>query len=146
MAGKTITSANCILTLAVASLFTTPQRIQGFDVDDVFDTDAIATAETKQGVDGHLAGGLVYEPVKTGIHLMADSDSNEFFETWAATNRAQQESLICTGFIILPSVKRAYAMNRGFLTAVPLVAPVKRTLAARTYGITWESITPAPLG
>lgn len=142
---KTITSANCVLTLAVASLFTTPQRIQGFDVDDVFDNEAITTAETKQGVDGHLAGGFVYEPVKCGIHLMADSDSNDFFETWAATNRSQQESLIASGFIILPSVNRAYAMNRGFLTAVPMIAQVKRTLGARTYQISWESITPAPL-
>lgn len=142
---KTITSANCVLTLAIASLFTTPQRIQGFAVDDVFDTEAIATAETKQGVDGHLAGGFVYEPIKCGIHLMADSDSNELFETWAATNRSQQESLIASGFIILPSINRAYAMNRGFLTAVPLVAPVKRTLGERTFTITWESITPAPL-
>lgn len=142
---KTITSANCILTLAVASLFTVPQRIQGFGIDDVFDTDAIATAETKQGVDGKLSGGFVYEAVKTGIHLMPDSDSSEFFETWAATNRSLQESLIATGFIILPSINRAYAMNKGFLTAVPMVAPVKRTLAERTFQITWESITPAPL-
>lgn len=141
---KTITSANCVLTLSIASLYPVPQRLQGFDVDDVFDTDAIATAETKIGVDGHMSGGFVYEAVKCGIHIQADSDSNELFENWAATNRSLQESLIATGFIILPSISRAYQLNKGFLTQVPMVAPVKRTLGARTYGITWESIIPAP--
>jgi hypothetical protein len=121
-----------------------PQRIQGFDVDDVFDAEAISTAETKQGVDGHLAGGFVYEPVKMGIHLMADSDSNNFFETWGAANRSLQDSLIASGIADIPSIGRTYILTRGFLTAVPMLPSAKKTLAARTYQITWESVTPAP--
>lgn len=142
---KTITAANCILTLAIVGLYNVPQRLQGFDVDDVFDTDAITTGEVRMGVDGRMSAGFVYEAVKVGIHLQADSDSNVLFETWAATQRAQAEVMFAEGLVVLPSIGRSYVLHKGILSAVPQISPVKRVLGARTYGITFESVLPAPV-
>ena len=58
MAG-TITGSSAIVMLSIPGLFTQPQQLQGFDMDDVFDTDQIASVETKMGVDGRLSGGFV---------------------------------------------------------------------------------------
>ena len=56
MAG-TITGASAVIMLSVPGLFSTPQQLQGFATDDIFDTAAIASAETLMGVDGNLSGG-----------------------------------------------------------------------------------------
>lgn len=144
MPAATITSANSILLISIAGLYDIPQQLQGFAADDVFDTEAIEPAETMMGVDGRLSAGWVPTAIKQNISLQADSDSIRIFENWVTAQKTAREVYEATGQVQLPSVRRKYAMVRGFLTSIPLTPAAKKVLQPRRFQITWESITSAP--
>lgn len=144
MAGPTITSANSILLLSIAGLYDIPQQLQGFAADDVFDTETLEPVETMMGVDGHLSGGWVPMPVKWNISLQADSASILVFENWYSAQQTAREVYIASAQVQLPSVRRKYAMVRGFLSSYPPTPAGKKVLQPRRFQITWESISPAP--
>ncbi|MDE2434738.1 MAG: hypothetical protein KGM49_00625 [Sphingomonadales bacterium] len=144
MNNRTLTSADCILLLAVNPIFPVAQRIQGFSADDVFDTEPVQTGETSMGVDGRLSAGYTPVPVPMNISLQADSLSNDFFEFWADYERGTGQKLVATGTVLLPATKRQYAMTRGFLRMVPLTPSAKKILQPRRYTVEWERVSPAP--
>jgi hypothetical protein len=145
MANLSITSANAIFMLSVVGLYDTPQQLQGFAAEDIFDTPAIAPAETMMGVDGALSAGFVYVPIQQSIALMADSASNDLFEQWYAAQVAVSELFRCTGVIRIPSLGKSYQMANGVLTSYPTIADAKKVMQPRKYGITWESVTGVPI-
>lgn len=145
MADKTLTGANSVLLLGVTGLFDVPRQLQGFATDDVYDADAVDSAETVPGVDGKLSGGWVYAPIRQGYTLQADSDSIDFFETLYAAQQQVQEIYRLFGSIYLPSVQRTYAMTRGILTNYAPMPTVKKILQPRKFYIVWERITAGPL-
>ena len=140
-----ITSANAVFTLAIASLFPTPQTLEGFSAEDIFSTDPLASAQTLMGVDGHLSGGFVYVPVSQSIALQADSASNSIFEQWHQASRIAKDVYIAQGIIILPSVNKKWALRRGFLTAFPPIPNAAKVLQPRRYGVTWQEVQPQPV-
>lgn len=142
MAG-TITSANAVLMLSVLGLFPVPQLIQGFAVEDVFDSEDLETAETMMGVDGKLSAGFVFNPIKQGFTLMADSPSIALFEAVYASELAAKDKYVFYGTIFLPSVSRLYTMTRGFMTGYKPMPDAKKVLQPRKFGMTWQSIIPA---
>jgi hypothetical protein len=139
----TITAANAIFTLSISDLFPAPQRLQGFAADDIFDTDAIESAETLMGVDGVLSAGFVFVPVKQSISLQADSASNNLFETWWTTQQSVQDIFFASGIVILPGISKKFTMTQGALTTYAPTPGVKKLLQTRKYGITWQSVIPA---
>jgi len=46
-----LTGANSIYTLAISSIFPSPQQLQGYAADDVFTSDPLESTETLMGVD-----------------------------------------------------------------------------------------------
>lgn len=144
MNNRTITSANAILMIALGKVFPIPVRIQGFSADDITDMDPVNPSETSMGIDGRLSAGYVPVPVMQNITLQADSKSNDFFESWIEYERSVREKVVATGSLVVPSTERSYAMTRGFLTSVPLIPSLKKTLQPRRFTITWESVAPAP--
>lgn len=141
----TLTSANAVLRLGVASIFPNAQQIQGFDTDDAFATARVTPAQTKMGVDGKLSGGYVPTEKKTTIFLQADSASNQFFDTWQAQQDAAQESFVAFGIIIIPALSQSFALTRGFLTGYPVMSTAKKIMQRLEYEITWESILGSPI-
>lgn len=141
---RTITAANAILMLSVSGLFPTPQKIQGFSADDVFDTDNVETKETAMGVDGHLSVGWVAVSVRQNITLQADSLSNDFFEQWNRAEQNSREAFIATGTVLLPATNRKYQLTRGVLRGLVLLPALRRTIQPRRYTLEWESISAAP--
>lgn len=141
---KTITAANAVFMLSVPGLFDAPVQLQGFSADDVFDTEAVDPAEIMMGVDGYMSAGFVWVPIKQGITLMADSDSNDIFETWYANN-GPNDLFVANGSVRLKSIGKSYTMTRGVLSTYPSMADAKKVLQPRKYGITWNRIEPAPL-
>lgn len=141
----TLTGANCVLTLSQPTLFPVPQQIQGFAADDVFNVDAIRSAEVVMGVDGRLSAGFVYAEVPQNVMLQADSQSIDFFDTIWLQGQAAQDVYELNGLIILPGVATKFTLTRGFLTNYPPVPAVKKILQPRAFQITWERIAPAPL-
>lgn len=142
---RTLTSANSIILLAVASLFIVPQQLQGFDVDDVVTTDPVSNAETRMGVDSRLSAGWVAMERKQTFALQADSLSCDLFDSWYATEQQIKEKLRANGTIQLPATGKSYAMFNGVLTQYSPIPTVKKILQPRQFVITWESIEQAPL-
>jgi hypothetical protein len=139
----TLTSANVILMFSVPLVFPTPQQIQGFATDDVFDTDALEVAQTQMGVDGLLSGGFVFNEIKQSYTLQADSPSVSFFDNWSASNKAALDSFTATATFIFPSLGVKYSMIKGFLVNYPPLPTVKKIVQPRKFMIHWESASPS---
>lgn len=139
-----LTGANVALALAVPGLFDTGQVLQGFAVDDVFDSENVRRIETAMGVDGVLSAGLVFYEKPMTIHLQSDSPSIDVFDQWIAAEEAQGDVLPANMTARLTGLGTVFACVKGFLTVSPPLPSVKRLIQPRAYTITWESITPAP--
>ena len=110
-----ITAANAVVTLTVQNVFSAPQQLQGFDVDDVYDVDAVDVAETKIGVDGIMSSGYIFFITPWKVMLQADSPSITLFETWLATQKANGQLYQASGTVLLPAIGLKYAMSNGVL-------------------------------
>lgn len=141
----TITAANSVLMLSVPLLFPVPQQLQGFMADDIFDTDQIKSVETAMGVDGILSAGFVFVEITQNFALQADSDSNNFFDTWWAQMQAAREVYFANGQIALPAVNKKFTMTRGVLSGYKPTPDAKRTLQGRRFQITWNTVAPSPV-
>lgn len=144
MAGNgTITSANAVLMLSVTGLFNTPQQIQGFAAEDVYDTEDNEVAEVMFGVDGIMSAGLVYNPIRQKITLQADSPSQGFFEQVYIKERAIQDKYFFDGSILLRSTGKLYTMIHGVMSGYRPLPDAKKVLQPRPFTITWQNITPS---
>ena len=139
-----ITSANAVLTLTQPILFPSPQRIQGFAADDVYDIDQIKSVEAVMGVDGVLSFGFVFVEVMQNITLQADSLSGTFFDIVWTQMQATQDVYPVNGLIILPGISTKFAMINGGLTGYKVAPDAKKTLQPRKFQITWNKIFPQP--
>jgi hypothetical protein len=136
----TITSANSVLSLAINKYFPVPQVIQGFAVDDAFESESVQQSETLMGVDGILSGGKVFVPYKMTIHLQADSPSVFLFDAWRNAQDADADVYSASGSIVLSSTSMVYTLQNGFLTSATPFPAVKKTLTPLVYEITWQRI------
>ena len=142
---RTLTAANSILMLSITGLFPVPQRIQGYATDDAFSTEAVTPAEVMKGVDGKMSYGYVPYMTPMTISLQADSQSNDMFDAWLSAQKAAGEVFPANGLITLPGLGRSYVLVNGVITQIQAFASVRKTLQARAFTITWDSVDPAPL-
>ena len=138
-----ITAANSVFMISIAQIYTTPQQLQGYAMDDVFDVPAVKPVETMMGVDGKLSAGFQNFPFVLSVSLQADSASNLIFENWLAKMQQGLTALNAQATISLPSIGRKYSMTNGFLTDAPPIASAKKVLQPRKYELTFETVTPA---
>lgn len=138
-----ITAANAKLTLSQAVLFPTPQQIQGFASDDVYDLDEIESVETLMGVDGTLSGGFVWKPQPQSIMLQADSTSAAFFDAVQTQQIAGATVYLLSGVLTLPAIGLKLIQTGGFLTRYKLPG-AKKLIQPRRFQITWNLVVPAP--
>ncbi|QPF81677.1 hypothetical protein IC762_17790 [Bradyrhizobium genosp. L] len=138
-----ITAANAILTLAIPGLFSSPQQIQGFSADDVYDLNEVSNVQAVMGVDGVLSGGFVWVPQEQSIVLQANSDSNAIFDTWNQNQKASQRTYPASGVLTLPSLGLKFVQSGGLLTTYKLPG-AKKILTPRRFIITWEDVSPQP--
>jgi len=140
----TITSANSTFSLGVKGIFDTPQNIVGFEVDDGVLSQAVSRAETRQGLDGYLAGGKVFNPFVVDVHLMPTSPSWSFFETVQNAQEGANEVFPFFGSLTIPGVGRFYTMFNGYMTSETPFSAVRKTLQPIVFQITFESIVSNP--
>jgi hypothetical protein len=133
-----ITSANAVYLISVAGVFPVAQPLQGWGVDEAFDTERADISETKLGVDGVFAAGWVPRVTKQTITLLAASPSFLIFEQWVAAQDTTQSIFYATGTIILPSIQRKYSLPNGVLgPSFQAIPNAKKVLADRQFEITW---------
>lgn len=145
---STITSANAKLTLTVRNglgIVVGPFTVQGYASDDAFATEVADSAQALMGVDGRLSGGFTPFPSKQTITLQSDSPSLPLFENWLGAQQALKDMLVADGSLALPSLGKAYALVKGFLTRVTPMPQAKSVLQPVTFEITWETVQAAPL-
>lgn len=142
---RTLTAANAVIALSIPALFSTPQILQGFSADNVFETNSPDVAETASGVDGFLSAGYVYNPVDQTITLQADSLSNDVFDAWLATSKQQQTVFRCQGRTQLPALGKSYIMVNGVLVNMAPIPAVNKLIQQRKFLIRWQDIQPVPV-
>ncbi len=138
----TISSINSSYLLEIPDVFPSALLLQGYNVDNAFDTEQVEPVEVQIGVDG--LSGAAYLPylIKQSISFLANSPSIQIFDAWAEAMRSAREAYPANGKIIIPSIGRIYTARRGWLTAYSPVSDAKKALEGRTFGITWEKLTP----
>lgn len=141
----TITAANSIFMLSVATIFTAPTKLQGYGPDDAFDTASLPVGETQMGVDGQLAGGFVYSAVEQDITLLASSISNALFDQWYQAMVQAQDAYPANATIQLPGLGIKWIMTNGFLIDYMIIPSVKRLAQPRRHKIRWQSAVSAPI-
>jgi hypothetical protein len=139
-----ITSANAIIMLSVPGLFDSPQQLQGFAADDIFDAAAIKPAETSMGLDGRLSAGWIPVAVTQSYTLQADSPSVAFFEAIYNAQQAIRDIYRLSGLTVLSGIGISYNQVRGVLTNYTPMPSGKKMLMPRTFSIEWETVTPVP--
>lgn len=138
-----ITSANSVLMLSIGGLYPTPQLLQGYSADDVFDAEAVDSAETQMGVDGNMSAGFIFVPINWNVTLQADSLSNDIFDNWYAAQQAARAPYWASATVVLPSIGRKWAMTNGVMVSYMPMPAGKKVLQPRKFGIRWERISPA---
>ena len=136
MAGKTITSANSIFTLAVDGLYA-GIRIQGYSADMAFDMEPQQVAETQMGVDANMSAGFVPQIYPMNVQLQADSDSIDVFDTIYRYSQARREIVWLTGTIEVPSTRKTYALSKGVLKNYSPISTHNRVQAPQRFTIDW---------
>ncbi len=139
-----ITSANSILSLGVASLFTTPQPLAGFAQDDAYSMPSVETSENYIGVDGIKSSGYTPQLKEMEITLQADSPSVPFFEAWYAAQEASLSQLGAFGTLDQPSIGRTYVLTNGSLKGYTPIAAAKKVLQPRKFSIVFQAALGAP--
>lgn len=134
-----ITAANAIIQISIDVVFPTPQQLQGFSVDDVFDAPSIKPTEVQMGVDGQQSAGFVFVSKPVTYHFLADSVSNDVFDEWNAQMEANSTVFIASGITILDTGEK-WTMVNGSLTGYMWIPPAKKLVMPRSHEITWGKI------
>jgi hypothetical protein len=157
MIAGTITGATAIFTLTIAppasllalggvsaTLFATPQQLQGFAADDVFTVQPLPSVETLMGVDGVQSAGFVFVSVRQAIALQADSASNLVFDLWWNAMQTSKDAYVAQGVVSLPTIQSQWNLVNGALTSWHPIPDAKKLLQPRRYEITWQAVQIAP--
>jgi len=141
---SSITSANSVLFLGVAGLYTVPQQLQGFGADDAYSVEAVEIAEVMLGVDGVMSSGWIPQIKMMNVTLQADSASNTFFEAWYAAQEASKDIYKAFGIIQQPAVSKIYTLTNGVLSNYSPLSEAKKVLQPRKFQIKWNMVLGAP--
>lgn len=142
---KTLTSANCQLTLFALPYLPVPTLIEGFASDAAFLFDTPSIAEVMKGVDGKMSAGFTPFITRQTITLQADSPSCRWFNDLLSASKAARELAWLYGTIALPSEGFSYTLTKGTLEQATQAPPVGKVLQPRTFQIAWDDVQPVPL-
>jgi hypothetical protein len=140
-----LTGANAVIMLSQATLFPTPQQLQGFAADDVTEMDPVKILESLMGVDGVLSFGFVFAERIQNITLQANSVSNSFFDTINAQQQAVRDVYPLNGTITLGAIGLMFTCVNGGLENYNPMPPVKKIIGPRRYRIVWNTVTAVPI-
>ena len=140
----TLTTANSAFILDVPDIFSVQQAIQGYAVDDAFETDVVKPSEAVLGVDAQMSAGYTPYLVVLKFYLMATSLSILTMDQWVGAMAAVRETSYADGTIILPGIQKIYTFTQGVLTSATPMPASKKQLGQVNYEITFQSVSSAP--
>ena len=139
-----ITSADSTLHLSFPDIFSTPQQIFQFGIDDAYDSENVENAEVVKGVDGYMAMGWLPTLPRLNITLMANSPSTDFFNQIFQYEQQNRLKAIGSGNISVPGISTKYAILSCVLFGFMHIAPAKKTLQPIKYTLVCDDISYAP--
>ncbi len=108
-----ITSANATVGMSVGGLFSI--NLENFSADSSFTSDTIQVAETRMGVDGHMAAGFTPNIKTLTINLEAGSPSTEFMNLLNQAQETNRRPYEVNTVISIPSIGKRYTFSKGVL-------------------------------
>ena len=108
-----ITSANAVVAISVESLFSV--NLENFSADSSFTTDTVQAAETRMGVDGHMAAGFTPAIKTITINLEAGSPSTEYMQLLRQVQEVNMKPYKVNMVISIPSIGKRYTFSEGVL-------------------------------
>ena len=108
-----ITSANATIALSVGGLFSV--NLENFSADSSFTSDTVQAAETRMGVDGHMAAGFTPAIKTITINLEAGSPSTEYMQLLRQVQEVNMKPYKVNMVISIPSIGKRYTFSDGVL-------------------------------
>ena len=108
-----ITSANATVALSVGGLFSV--NLENFSADSSFTSDTVQAAETRMGVDGHMAAGFTPAIKTITINLEAGSPSTEYMQLLRQVQEVNMKPYKVNMVISIPSIGKRYTFSDGVL-------------------------------
>ena len=108
-----ITSANATVALSVGGLFSV--NLENFSADSSFTSDTVQAAETRMGVDGHMAAGFTPAIKTITINLEAGSPSTEYMQLLRQVQEVNMKPYKVNMVISIPSIGKRYTFSEGVL-------------------------------
>ena len=136
----TLTASNSSLSITVPGIFSSPQTIQGYAVDDAFSAEAVERAEVMIGVDGNMSYGYIFNVISVPITIQADSPSLAFFNTWKNIEDGNRELSPGNGVVMLPGIGWKFTLANLILANYPVLPDVKKILQPLKFVLKCQSI------
>ena len=108
-----ITSANATVALSVGGLFSV--NLENFSADSSFTSDTVQAAETRMGVDGHMAAGFTPAIKTITINLEAGSPSTEYMQLLRQVQEVNMKPYKVNMVISILSIGKRYTFSDGVL-------------------------------
>lgn len=135
-----VTSANAEIVMTIPGLYPAGIRVEGFSTDNMISAENVGLAETRMGVDGHMAAGVVNNVIPVTITLEAASDSRRAFETLRDAQRANKKPYFVTMVVNYPSIDLVKTFKGGVLVSAPSMPTGGKTLQPTTWTFHFESV------
>jgi hypothetical protein len=131
--------------LNIPDVFAVPVQLQGFGVDDAFETENVAPSEAVIGVDAFMSAGYTPYLVPLKFVLQADSPSIAIMDIWIGAMAAARETLFAvSATIIAPGIQKIFTFTKGSLTGAMVMPSTKKQLQQQPFEIKWQSVVPSP--
>lgn len=108
-----ITSANATVAMSVGGLFSV--NLENFSADSSFTSDTVQAAETRMGVDGHMAAGFTPAIKTITINLEAGSPSTEYMQLLRQVQEVNMKPYKVQMVISIQSIGKRYTFSEGVL-------------------------------
>ena len=134
-----ITSANATVAVSVESLFSV--TLENFSADSSFTSDTVQAAETRMGVDGHMAAGFTPAIKTVTINLEAGSPSATFLQLLKQAQETNLKPSKVQMVISIPSIGKRYSFSEGVLQSYKDLPDGQKVLSATQWVFNFEGLS-----
>jgi hypothetical protein len=141
----TLTAANSTFALNIPDVFPVPVLMQGYGVDDAFETETVKPSEAVIGVDAFMSAGYTPYLVPLKFTLQADSLSIYIMDQWIGAMAAAKETYFAnSATIVAPGILKIFTFTKGSLTGAMVMPSTKKQLQQQQFEIMFQSMVPGP--
>ena len=134
-----ITSANAVVAISAESLFSV--NLENFSADSSFTTDTVQAAETRMGVDGHMAAGFTPAIKTVTINLEAGSPSHTFLQLLRQAQEVNLKPYKVQMVVSIPSIGKRYTLSNGVLQSYKDMPDGQTVLSPTQWVFHFESMS-----